>query len=201
MIRRRARTGEVAAAPEGARRIPDGVAEKVRLVVLDVDGVLTDAGVYLGETAGGEAVELKRFDIQDGLGIHLMRAAGLKVGFLSGRPSPATSRRAAELGVDFCLQVAGARKVAALEELLGELELGWDEVAMLGDDLPDLPVLRRVGLPAAVGNAVGEVRRTALFTTRRDGGSGAVREFARILLEARGEWDELVEAYCEARSR
>ncbi len=201
MIRRRGRNGEVAAATEGARRIPDGVAEKVRLVVLDVDGVLTDAGVYLGETAGGEAVELKRFDIQDGLGIHLMRAAGLKVGFLSGRPSTATSRRAAELEVDFCLQVAGARKVPALEELLDELELGWNEVAMLGDDLPDIPVLRRVGLPAAVGNAVGEVRRSALFTTRRDGGSGAVREFARILLEARGEWDELVEAYCEARSR
>lgn len=180
-------------------RIPEAVARRIRLVVLDVDGVLTDAGVFLGETGSGEPVEMKRFDIQDGLGIHLMRNAGLKVALLSGRPSPATRIRAEELGLDECIQEKGGMKIPALKALLVRTGVEWDEVAMLGDDLPDLPVLRRVGLPAAVGNAVPEVRRAVAFTTRREGGHGAVREFARILLEARGEWDRLVEAYCAAR--
>jgi len=185
---------------KSGRRIPTEVAARIKLVVLDVDGVLTDAGVYLGETGAGDTVELKRFDIQDGLGIHLLRAAGIEVAFLSGRPSPATTVRAAELGVSECIQVPGANKLPALSDLLARLGLEWDQVAMLGDDLPDLPVMRRVGLPVAVGNAVGEVRREADFTTRRDGGSGAVREFARVLLESRGEWNRLVEEYCDARS-
>ncbi len=180
-------------------RIPEELARTIRLVVLDVDGVLTDAGVYLGETASGEAVEMKRFHIQDGLGIHLMRDAGLKVALLSGRPSPATRIRAEELGLDECIQKSGGMKIPALKALLKRGGVDWGQVAMLGDDLPDLPVMRRVGLPAAVANAVPEVRREALFTTRMDGGKGAVREFARRLLEARGEWDQLVEAYCAAR--
>ncbi len=184
----------------GGERIPRVLALRIRLVVLDVDGVLTDAGVYVGETADGVPVEMKRFDIQDGLGIHLMRDAGLSVAFLSGRPSRATSIRAEELGLEECIQESGGLKIPAMKALMTRTGVDWDEVAMLGDDLPDLPVLRRVGLPAAVGNAVHEVRKVARFTTRRDGGKGAVREFARVLLEARGEWDELVEAYCAARS-
>ncbi len=184
----------------GNQRISSELARRIRLVVLDVDGVLTDAGVYLGATGDGTPVELKRFDIQDGLGIHLMRDAGLEVAFLSGRPSEATRLRAEELGVDECIQKDGGMKIPALKDLLARLELDWSQVAMLGDDLPDLPVLRRVGLPAGVGNAVPEVRREVLITTRSSGGNGAVREFARVLLEARGQWDELVEAYCAARS-
>jgi 3-deoxy-D-manno-octulosonate 8-phosphate phosphatase (KDO 8-P phosphatase) len=184
----------------GRERIPEAQARRIRLVVLDVDGVLTDAGVFVGATADGTPVELKRFNIQDGLGIHLLRDAGIQVAFLSGRPSEATRLRAVELGVAECIQVPGARKMGAMNELLERMGVGWDEVAMVGDDLPDLPVLRKVGLPVAVGNATPEVRKVARFTTRREGGWGAVREFARLLLEARGEWDQTVEAYCAARS-
>jgi len=181
-------------------RIPEEVARAVKLVILDVDGVLTDAGVYMGTDGVGEVVELKRFDIQDGLGIHLLRAAGIQVALVSGRVSRATEVRARELGLEECHQEAGARKLPVVRGIMGRMELDWPQVAMMGDDLPDLPVLRKVGLPVAVGNAVREVRQVATWTTRREGGRGAVREFARLLLETRGEWDDLVEAYCAARS-
>lgn len=183
---------------EGAR-IPTDVARRIRLVVLDVDGVLTDAGVYLGEDGNGTTVELKRFDIQDGLGLRLLQEAGIDVALVSGRVSPATAVRARELGIDACHQVAGAHKLPTVRMLCEERGLRWDEVAMVADDLPDLPVLERVGLPVAVGNAVREVRQAALWTTRREGGRGAVREFCRVLLEARGEWKARVEAYVDAR--
>ncbi|MEX2530326.1 MAG: HAD-IIIA family hydrolase [Gemmatimonadota bacterium] len=176
--------------------IPESVAKRIRLVVLDVDGVLTDAGVYLGADSDGSTLELKRFDIQDGLGIQLLQAAGIEVALLSGRTSDATRIRAEELRVSECIQLSGGRgKLERLEVVLRDRGLEWDEVAMLGDDLPDLPVLRKVGLPTAVGNAVPEVRKEVIFVTRRDGGRGAVREFARLLLKARGEWEEVVRTY------
>jgi 3-deoxy-D-manno-octulosonate 8-phosphate phosphatase (KDO 8-P phosphatase) len=181
-------------------RIPPEVAARVKLVILDVDGVLTDAGVYMGVDEAGRRVELKRFDIQDGLGMNLMRAAGIEVAWVSGRVSSATTARAEELGIEECHQDAGAHKLPVIRDLLARLGLDWAEVAMVGDDLPDLPVLRKVGLPVAVGNAVREVRRAATWTTRAGGGRGAVREFARVLLEVRGEWNDLVEDYCAARS-
>ncbi len=184
----------------GAQAIPTELARAVRLVVLDVDGVLTDAGVYVGETEGGEPLELKRFDIQDGLGIKLLRDSGIEVALISGRVSAATSLRAKELGLDECHQDAGARKLPVVRDLLARHGLDWPQVAMLADDLPDLPVLRRVGLPAAVGNAVEEVRREAVWLGQQSGGRGAVREFARALLDARGEWENAVEAYVAARS-
>jgi len=180
--------------------IPPELARRIRLVVLDVDGVLTDAGVYLGSTAEGTRVEMKRFDIQDGLGVRLLKEAGIQVAIVSGRPSEATRVRAAELGIEECIQRPGGMKIPALRELLDRLQVDWSEMAILGDDLPDLPVMRRAGLPAAVANAVPEVREEVLFTTQREGGRGAVREFARVLLKARGEWEERVEAYCAARS-
>ncbi len=180
--------------------IPREVAQAVRLVILDVDGVLTDAGVYMGVDGDGRPLELKRFDIQDGLGIHLLRKAGIEVALVSGRVSEATAARARELGIGECHQVPGARKLPAVREVMDRLGIDWSQVAMVADDLPDLPVLRRVGLPVAVGNAVSEVRRAAVWNTRREGGRGAVREFARALLEARGSWNALVEAYCAARS-
>lgn len=183
---------------EGAR-IPVEVARRIRLVVLDVDGVLTDAGVYLGQDGTGTTVEFKRFDIQDGLGLRLLQEAGIDVALVSGRVSPATAVRARELGIDACHQVAGAHKLPTVRALCEERGLQWDEVAMVADDLPDIPVLERVGLPVAVGNAVREVRQAALWTTRREGGRGAVREFCRVLLEARGEWKTRVEAYVDAR--
>jgi 3-deoxy-D-manno-octulosonate 8-phosphate phosphatase (KDO 8-P phosphatase) len=181
-------------------RIPREVATRIKLVVLDVDGVLTDGGVYLAEGPDGTEVELKRFDIQDGLGVVMLQAAGIEVALVSGRVSRATEVRAAQLKIRECHQDDGARKLPVIREMLERLGLDWSEVAMVGDDLPDLPVLRKVGLPVGVGNAVQEVRREVLWSTREEGGSGAVRDFARTLLKARGEWDSLVEEYCAARS-
>lgn len=185
---------------DAVARIPRELARRIKLVVLDVDGVLTDGGVYLGERPGEDPIELKRFDIQDGLGVVMLRAAGIEVAVVSGRVSAATSVRAEQLGIRECHQDPGARKLPVVRELIERMDLDWSEVAMVGDDLADLPVLRRVGLPIGVGNAVHEVRREVLWCTRKEGGSGAVRDFARVLLKARGEWESLVEAYCADRS-
>ena len=179
--------------------IPGATAHRIRMVVLDVDGVLTDGGLYIGSTRGGEAVELKRFDVQDGIGVRMLDNAGIHVAIVSGRVSVATDLRAAELGIEDVYQDAGARKMPVLEKLLAARGVGWGEVALLGDDLADLPVLRRVGLAATVANGVLEVRRVATWQSSREGGRGAVREFAEALLRARGQWDGLVEEYRRAR--
>lgn len=181
-----------------AEPIPSDRARRVRVVVLDVDGVLTDNGVLMGSTDAGEAVELKRFNIMDGLGIRMLEWAGLKVVLVSGRESPATTRRAAELGVE-CRQVAGGYKVPLVASILEEAGASWDELAAVADDLADLPVVGRAGLPVAVANAAPEVRAEAAWVTSRSGGDGAVREFAETLLKARGEWSTLVAAYRRSR--
>jgi 3-deoxy-D-manno-octulosonate 8-phosphate phosphatase (KDO 8-P phosphatase) len=170
------------------------VARRIRLLVLDVDGVLTDNGIWLGPVAG-ERVELKRFDIQDGLGLVLLRTAEIPVVWLSGRHSEATALRARELKVEEVLQVPGPRKLEAMGDLLARRGLDWSDVAYAGDDLADLQVLRRVGLPIAVANAVAEVRAVASFVTRSSGGHGAVREIVESLLKARGEWADMLERY------
>jgi 3-deoxy-D-manno-octulosonate 8-phosphate phosphatase (KDO 8-P phosphatase) len=180
--------------------MPAELARRVRLVVLDVDGVLTDAGVYLGALPDGEVLEMKRFDIQDGFGVKLLQWAGILVAVVSGRISRATEIRARELDVDELHQDGGAQKVQAIQAILDRRGLEWSQVAMLGDDLPDLAVLRRVGLPAAVANATAEARETACWQATRRGGHGAVREFCEALLKARGEWEAQVEAYVNARS-
>jgi 3-deoxy-D-manno-octulosonate 8-phosphate phosphatase (KDO 8-P phosphatase) len=173
------------------------VARRIRLVVFDVDGVLTDAGVHMG--AGGSEGETKRFDIQDGLGLKLLQEAGIVVALVSGRVSPATAARARELGIEECHQDAGADKLPVVEALLERHGVAWGEVAMLADDLPDVAVLTRVGLPAAVRNAVPAVRRMAGWVSERSGGRGAAREFCDALLVARGELDALSLRYVEAR--
>jgi len=177
------------------------VAGRIRLVILDVDGVLTDGGVYVGARSGQDAIELKRFDIQDGLGVKMLGWAGIEVAIVSGRVSEATVCYAQELGVGECHQDPGAKKLPVVQMLLDDRGLGWEEAAMLGDDLADLPVLERVALPVAVPNAVPEVHSVSCWTTGAPGGRGAVREFARALLTARGEWDKLVREYCDARSQ
>jgi 3-deoxy-D-manno-octulosonate 8-phosphate phosphatase (KDO 8-P phosphatase) len=169
-------------------------ATRVRLLGLDVDGVLTDNGVYIGPVAG-DRVELKRFNIQDGLGLILLKTAGLPVVWISGRSSEATALRAAELRVEELLQVPGPRKLAAFEQVLQRRAIGWDETAFVGDDLADLPILRRVGLPIAVANAVAEVKQVAAYVTQAPGGHGAVREVVEALLRARGEWSHILERY------
>ncbi|HKW41266.1 MAG TPA: HAD hydrolase family protein [Gemmatimonadales bacterium] len=174
------------------------VARRLKLVGLDVDGVLTDNGIYLG-TVGDHPVELKRFHIQDGLGVRMLRSAGLAVVWVSGRESAATALRARELEVDELIQDPTARKLPVFERLLERRQLGWEQCAFVGDDLADLPVLARVGLPVAVANAVAEVRSAARIVTTVPGGHGAVREVAELILKARGEWQELVTKHFEER--
>ncbi len=169
-------------------------AARVRLVALDVDGVLTDNGIWIGPIAGAR-VELKRFDIQDGLGLKLLRAAGIPVIWLSGRHSESTTLRAEELRIDELLQVPGPRKLEALSEVLSRRGLGWDDLAYVGDDLADLQVMRRAGLPIAVANAEPEIRAVAAGVTSAMGGHGAVREIVEALLQARGVWPEMLERY------
>ena len=175
-------------------------ARAVKLVVLDVDGVLTDGGIYVGVTASSEAIELKRFDIQDGLGVKMLLWAGIEVALVSGRVSEATSLRAAELGVTECHQHAGAKKLPIVRDLLERKGLDWSDMAMVADDLADLPVFLRAGLRIAVANAAPEVTEVAQWCTKASGGEGAVREFSRALLCARGEWERLVDEYLEQRS-
>jgi 3-deoxy-D-manno-octulosonate 8-phosphate phosphatase (KDO 8-P phosphatase) len=174
--------------------IDPALARRIQLLVLDVDGVLTDNGIWLGPVAG-ERVELKRFDVQDGLGMVLLRTAELPVVWLTGRHSEATELRARELKAEELLQVPGPRKLEALEEVLERRGVAWEDVAYAGDDLADLKVLRRVGLPIAVANAVAEVRAVAGYVTRAPGGHGAVREIIEGLLKARGVWAEMLERY------
>jgi 3-deoxy-D-manno-octulosonate 8-phosphate phosphatase (KDO 8-P phosphatase) len=169
-------------------------AARVRLVALDVDGVLTDNGIWIGPIAGVR-VELKRFDIQDGLGMRLLRTAGIPVIWVSGRHSEATALRAQELGVDQLLQVPGPDKLEALGEALDRRGLDWDALVYVGDDLADLQVMRRAGLAIAVANAVPEIRAVAHGVTSAPGGHGAVREIADALLQARGVWPEMLERY------
>jgi 3-deoxy-D-manno-octulosonate 8-phosphate phosphatase (KDO 8-P phosphatase) len=178
--------------------IDEAVAKRIKLIGLDVDGVLTNNAVYLGLVAG-ERVEFKQFDIQDGLAMGLARRMGLVVAWVSGRYSDATTLRAAELRIDEVIQDRGARKVPAMTEMLLRRGIGWEEVAFLGDDLADVPVLRRVGLPLAVANAVEEVRQLAVHTTDARGGGGAVREAIELILKMQGRWDEAVRVYLEDR--
>jgi 3-deoxy-D-manno-octulosonate 8-phosphate phosphatase (KDO 8-P phosphatase) len=186
--------------PETARRrIPRSKAAAVRLVVLDVDGVLTDGGIYLGADGSGERVEMKRYEITDGLGIRLMQDAGITVAIVTGRESVSVRLRADELQITECHQDGTANKLPIVRALLERAGVSWEETAFVSDDLADIPVLRRVGLGAAVANAVPEVRAIAHWVARRKGGHGAVREFAEELLRARGEWSTRVAAYLAAR--
>ncbi len=174
------------------------LARRIRLVGLDVDGTLTDGGIYLG-AAGTQPVELKRYDIQDGLGIHLLRLAGIKVVLVTGRVSDSVRQRAAELQVDDLAQDPDARKFPLWERMLVRHGVDAADAAFVGDDLPDLAIMRTVGLPVAVGNAVPEILGLAALCLTRHGGRGAIREFAELLLRARGEWDAVVERYVAER--
>ncbi len=180
--------------------IAPAAAAKIKLVVLDVDGVLTDAGYYLGDVEGKPA-SLLRYNIQDGVGTVLLRMAGLKLAIITGRESESVRLRGVQLKMDAVIQDKHARKAPALRRLVTQLGVTLDEVAFLGDDLPDLGALRIVGMPVAVGNAVAEVRDAAQVHLTKSGGHGAIREFAEALLVARGEWASLVERYVDERSR
>lgn len=169
-------------------------AGKVRLLALDVDGVLTDNGIWVAPIEG-DRVEFKRFDIQDGLGLVILRRTDIAVAWVSGRHSEATELRAKELRIPTLIQESGARKLPAMQRLLAEKKLTWAEVAYVGDDLADVPVLRRAGLPITVANGCPEAKRLAAWVTTAGGGQGAVREVVEGLLRARGEWDVAVTQY------
>lgn len=173
-------------------------AKRVRLLALDVDGVLTDNGIWIAPL-DGKRVEFKRFDIQDGLGLLILRMAGIDIAWVSGRKSEATELRAQELRVATVIQEDKARKLPAMERLLSEKGLGWDELAYVGDDLPDLPILRRAGLPITVANGCPEAKLLARLVTSARGGEGAVREVVEAILRARGSWDETVRKYLAER--
>jgi len=168
---------------------PEDVAERarrVRLLLFDVDGVLTDASVVIG---GGR--ETKTFSVRDGAAISWARQSGLEIGILSGRPSEATTSRATELGIELVIQ-EGPNKRDAFTRMLAERAIDAAEVAYMGDDLVDLPVLSRAGLSAAPADAVPEVAELAHWVSTKPGGRGAVREFIELVLKARGEWAPLV---------
>lgn len=159
---------------------------RVQILLCDVDGILTDATVSMGRSG-----ETKRFCLPDGLGIRLMHESGLKVGWISGRPSPATQRRAKELAVDF-LYESRASKVAAAEDILRQTGLGWEQVCYMGDDLIDLGLLRRAGLAVAVPHAMAEAKALAHYVTKTPGGHGAVREVIELILKAHGKWEDII---------
>jgi len=179
--------------------IDAAIARSIRLVGIDVDGVMTDGGIYLG-AVDGTPLEFKRYEIQDGLGIHFLRKAGIRVAIITGRVSDSVRLRAAELDVEDVAQDAFARKLPAFRRMLDRHGIAPEEAAFIGDDFPDLAILRVVGLPVAVANAVPEVSSACRLHLSRGGGHGAVREFAELLLNARGEWERLTEAYVAERS-
>lgn len=183
----------------GGAQLDAATAARIRLVCFDVDGVLTDGGLYLGDDAGAR-VELKRYDIQDGLGIKLLQQAGILTAIITGRESESVALRAKELQIDELVQDNKARKVPALRRILERRDIDWSEVAFVGDDIPDLGCLRLVGLPVAVGNAGLEARHAARVHLTAQGGRGAVREFCELLLRARGEWDTQVERFVSSRA-
>ncbi len=167
-------------------------AHTIKVVLMDVDGTLTDGSVTLLSQPDGSALEIKTFDAHDGQGLSLARTAGLRTGVITGRESAALRRRARELDIEFVFENQ-PHKIGAYEEILKRSGARESEVAYLGDDLPDLTVMRRVGLAAAVANAAPEVRRLAHFTTHARGGKGAARELIELILKSKGVWDDLIE--------
>ena len=179
-------------APEPAP-LPEAIARRaarVRLLILDVDGVLTDGRLYY--SSGGE--EAKAFHIQDGLGIKLLQRSGVRVALITGRRSPAVERRAHELSIGLLFQGMEDKR-SAFEQLLREVQIGADEAACMGDDLPDLPLLRRCALAATVPDAPAPVRAQAHYVTQRRGGEGAVREVCELLMQVQGTLEGVLREY------
>ena len=162
----------------------------IELILSDVDGVLTDGGIYFDN----QGIEIKRFHVRDGQGIKLWQRAGFRFGLLTARSSHLVKVRAAELNIDIVRQ-GYERKQEAVHELMAQLDLRPEQVCHIGDDLTDLPVIRWAGLGAAVQDAVAEVIQAADYVTEKPGGSGAVREVIESILKAKGRWDDLVRNY------
>jgi 3-deoxy-D-manno-octulosonate 8-phosphate phosphatase (KDO 8-P phosphatase) len=172
-------------------------ARKIKLFLMDVDGTLTDGGVCLISTTSADGSgdpivsEMKVFSAKDGQGLSLAHTMGIQTGFITGRSSPAVARRAAELKVPF-VYLGQAKKTAAFEECLQRAGVTEEEVAYMGDDLPDIPLARRAGLGVCVADGAPELKAVCHFTTQQLAGRGAAREVIELILKAQGRWEEAV---------
>ena len=170
------------------------LASKVRLLLMDVDGVLTDGKLLNVPDAAGNMVETKGFDSQDGIGLQWLSWKGIATGLISGRVSPATVERAKQCKFRYVYQ-GHIEKIPILEEIMADAKVTKAQVAYIGDDLTDVVVMHRVGLAVATANARAEVKAQAHFVTSAPGGSGAVREVVELLMKAQGYWDEILRKY------
>jgi len=167
-------------------------AAQIKVVLMDVDGTMTDGSVTLLSQADGSALEIKTFDAHDGQGLTLAHTAGLRTGCITGRESAALLRRAHEMKMEF-IYMKQPLKMAAYEEVLQKAGVSDSAVAFIGDDLPDIPLMRRAGLAIAVGDAVPEVKKVAHYTTKAPAGRGAVREAIELILKSKGIWEEMID--------
>jgi 3-deoxy-D-manno-octulosonate 8-phosphate phosphatase (KDO 8-P phosphatase) len=162
--------------------------KKIKMLLMDVDGVLTDGGIILGNNKQ----EFKIYDVQDGMGITLARLGGLKVGFLTGRTSEVVDSRAEELHVDICYQGASS-KLDALRDILDRYDLSSKAVCYIGDDVQDIGILKHVGVAIAVADARPEIRKMADYVTKHPGGRGAIRETVELILKTQNKWKRVLE--------
>jgi 3-deoxy-D-manno-octulosonate 8-phosphate phosphatase (KDO 8-P phosphatase) len=167
-------------------------AKAITVFLMDVDGTITDGSVTLLSLPDGSAQEIKTFDAHDGQGLGLAHTAGIRTGVITGRGSAALQRRAKELKIEFVYEHQ-AQKTAAFEEILKKTGATEAMVAYLGDDLPDITIMKRVGLAVAVGDAAPEVKRVAHHVTRAIGGKGAAREVVELILKSKGIWEEMID--------
>jgi 3-deoxy-D-manno-octulosonate 8-phosphate phosphatase (KDO 8-P phosphatase) len=167
-------------------------AAQIKLILMDVDGTMTDGSVTLLSQPDGTALEVKTFDAHDGQGLTLAQTAGLRTGCITGRESAALLRRAHEMKMEF-IYMKQAVKMPAYEEIVQKAGVPDSAVAFIGDDLPDIPVMRRVGLAVAVGDAVPEVKEAAHYTTKAFGGAGAIREAVELVLKSKGIWEAMID--------
>jgi 3-deoxy-D-manno-octulosonate 8-phosphate phosphatase (KDO 8-P phosphatase) len=169
-------------------------AASIKVLLMDVDGVMTDCKLYLVPDEKGNLVETKGFDAKDGIALQWARWHDIRTGVISGRDSPATRERARQVGMTWVVQ-GHIEKIPHLEQIITEANVDRSEVAYIGDDLTDVVIFRRVGLSFATGDARPEVKQSASAVTTAYGGNGAVREVIELLLKARGAWDALLKKY------
>jgi 3-deoxy-D-manno-octulosonate 8-phosphate phosphatase (KDO 8-P phosphatase) len=167
-------------------------AKEIKVLLMDVDGTMTDGSVTLLSQPDGTALEIKTFDAHDGQGITLAHAAGLLTGCITGRESSALLQRARAMKMDFIYQKQPI-KIPAFEEIIKQAGVSESAIAYVGDDLPDLTIMRRVGLAVAVGDAVMEVKQAAHYVTRANAGKGAIRETVELILKSKGIWEEMID--------
>ena len=170
------------------------LASKIRLLLMDVDGVLTDGKIYNVPGPDGSIFETKAFDSQDGIGLQWLARVGIATGVISGRESPATAERARQCKMKYVYQ-GHTEKIPIIDAILADGKFDPAEIAYIGDDFTDVVVMRRVGLAIATGNARPQVKAIAHFVTRNAGGQGAVREVVELLLKAQNRWPEILKHY------